>query len=222
MKNHIKFWLILSCFAGASAAYGQLITAFQNDAGTVGAQSGDGPWALGNDFTVNSPIIITELGAFDSGSDGIFSSPVSVAIYNADTQQLVSPVVSFSTASPGTAAGGSRFKYLGVAITLPAGFHGSVVGANYGGPGGEPDGNVVSQASQWSFNDGGGQLTLGSDGRFSLSPTMAYPSSEYANGGSPAFAAGTFVYTTVPEPTEYAAVAGLALISFSAWRRIRR
>ena len=37
---------------------------------------------LGMRFTVNSPIIVSQLGAFDSGQDG-FNSTISVAIVNA-------------------------------------------------------------------------------------------------------------------------------------------
>jgi hypothetical protein len=45
------------------------------------------------------------------------------------------------------------------------------------------------------------------------------PSSEgwvYRNNG------GTFTYTAVPEPSTYAAMAGLGMVGFGVWRRTRR
>jgi hypothetical protein len=222
MKKPLTHLVVLTMLAGSPSALGAVVVAFDYNVGVVGQQN-NGPWALGNDFTVNTPITVTALGAFDSGSDGIFTSPVDVALYDADSGALVSQVVNFSTASPGVAIGGSRFKDLVVSLNLPAGFHGSIVGSNYGGAGGtEVNGNAFLQTPNWSLNTGGGAISLTTSGRYVSSTTSVFPTTLFLNGGNPLFAAGTFAFVPIPEPGEYAAWTGLALVSFGVWRRSRR
>ena len=83
------------------------------------------PNPLGMDFDVNSPILITALGVFDSGQDGLaFATPV--YIYDRNTQlSVVSLTIPAGTGT--TLIGGSRFVNLVTPFTLNAGFHGSIV-----------------------------------------------------------------------------------------------
>jgi uncharacterized repeat protein (TIGR01451 family) len=84
---------------------------------------------LGSDFNVNSPIVVTQLGAFDANGNG-FAAVVFVQIYNRDTK---APQLFFNQALIGTLdplTGGDRFAALGANsfVLLPG--HYSVV-ANY-------------------------------------------------------------------------------------------
>lgn len=58
------------------------------------------PVNLGLDFSVNSPIVVTSLGAFDANADGIVG-PISVAIFNRTTGLQVGPSVTISAGNPG-------------------------------------------------------------------------------------------------------------------------
>ena len=53
---------------------------------------------LGIDFDVNSPILVTSLGVFDSLADGI-TGPIQVGIFNRDTTALVGTTCTFTTAT---------------------------------------------------------------------------------------------------------------------------
>ena len=83
---------------GVSAATGATLqsasqlttTAFIVPAGTLGTQNYNG--SLGLDFNVNTPIIITQLGAFDDGSNGL-SAPITVRLYNRDTQFVLATLI---------------------------------------------------------------------------------------------------------------------------------
>jgi hypothetical protein len=59
--------------------------------GTVGNQEFGG--SLGMDFEVNSDIVVTDLGAFDSGSDGLFL-PIMVEIWIRDGDSGIEVIAS--------------------------------------------------------------------------------------------------------------------------------
>ncbi|MCX6020817.1 MAG: LamG domain-containing protein, partial [Chloroflexi bacterium] len=101
--------------AGAAVPPG---VAYVVPADTVGNQEFSG--ALGMDFDVNTPLVITDLGVFDSGSDGL-ARPITARLYNRDTQTQVAGLT-FAARQTGTLRGGSRFLPLPTAVTLPAGF----------------------------------------------------------------------------------------------------
>jgi hypothetical protein len=62
---------------------------------------------LGLDFDVISPIVVTQLGAFDNSGNG-FVGAVSVQVFNRDTAASVGPSATF-TNLVGTLINGSRF-----------------------------------------------------------------------------------------------------------------
>ena len=98
------FGLFLMVFAlNPSSVYSQCTpTQAYESTQTVGNQSWTGQ--LGLTFTVGaSPITITSLGAFDSGSDG-FVNPVTVGIVDAAGTTVINPVI-FDSATPGTLNG---------------------------------------------------------------------------------------------------------------------
>jgi hypothetical protein len=90
-----------------------VFTAYINPAGSfspyTGAPFGTVPWGM--DFDVNAaPVSVTALGAYDYLQDGNFLHDVVVGVYNRDTQTLVGTTLTFSSTSPGTLEGGSRFS----------------------------------------------------------------------------------------------------------------
>ena len=64
-----------------SGARGQSTIAYNYPAGILGNQP-NGPWALGNEFSVTTPIQVTALGAFDPSDAAFGNGGVEVAIYS--------------------------------------------------------------------------------------------------------------------------------------------
>src|SRR5262249_31768438 len=80
-------------------------------AGTVGARGVIN--GLGMDFDVVTPILVTALGVFDSGGNGIASdSTMTAQLYarNGNFSGTLLASTNFSTADPGTLVNGSRLK----------------------------------------------------------------------------------------------------------------
>jgi hypothetical protein len=160
--------------------------AYAVPAGTVGQQAFGGP--LGMDFNVAQSIAITELGVFDSGSDGL-AVPLTARLYNRDTQTQVASL-SFGAGQTGTLIGGSRFLPLATPVLLPAGFHGTIVAEGYGV--GEENGNAVAQPITWATNSDGGLISFVGTGRWGTTPG-AFPTNP-DSGPANRYAAGTFEF----------------------------
>jgi hypothetical protein len=165
--------------------------AYAVPSGTVGSQNFGGP--LGMDFDVNQPIAVTELGVFDSGSDGL-SVQLGAALYNRDTQALMAQLT-FAAGTTGTLIGGSRFLPLSTPLFLPAGFHGTIVAQGYAAT--EPDGNATSQTLTWTMNDGGGLISFVGLGRYGNASDV-FPTFPAFLDTGPAdrYAAGTFEFVS--------------------------
>lgn len=175
------------------------ITAYIVPFGTVGNQilPVSQTQSLGNDFDVQSPIVIKSLGVFDSGGNGLVGTLVA-RIYNRDTKESVASLV-FTSADPGVLIGGSHFKDLPTPLILPAGFHGVCSVAYLGTTALEPDGNLRVGPGDWTTNDGGGLISFVGMGRHSYMGT----GDTYPNIVDPApapnnFAAGTFTFAAAP------------------------
>jgi hypothetical protein len=200
----------------AAPAHGQVFVAFQNPADLVGQQNW--PGALGMQFTVNSPIIVTALGVFDSGADGI-AGTLNTDLWSVNDQ--VNPLASmtFTSAVPGTldslfADGADRF------ISLPAPLYltpGDYVIAADGFDNDDTEANAVVQTQTWTTDDGGGLITFDDNSPYDNDPGV-FPTIPYANTNG--FATGTFMYTSaVPEPGAYALMFGVAGLGLAGWRR---
>ncbi len=97
--------------------------------------------SFGMDFEVRAPVLLTDLGAFDSISDGLFQSPT-VELWSRDNagtpddlsddagNEIIATAL-FSNEAPGTLEGGVRFKALSEPITLPVGDY-TIVGYGWG------------------------------------------------------------------------------------------
>src|ERR1035438_4853570 len=103
MKKHLigGYLAMAAALIVASNARGNSIV-FVNQPGN-GSQQG---FVLGMDFVVNTPVTVTELGAFDSGGDG-FANTIHVGIYNVNTAALLGSADLIGTV--GTLIAGSRF-----------------------------------------------------------------------------------------------------------------
>jgi hypothetical protein len=171
-------------------------TAYMVPAGTVGTQTLPNPYAIGMDFDVLAPILVTRLGCFDSGSDGLSaSSTLTTQIYSRNGP---SPVVvvstNFSSADPGTLVDGSRFKTLAVAVLLTNGSY-SCVG--YGYDGNNRNGNIgTGNAKVWTTEDGGA-LAFTGGGRYGAMGPGGFPAT-LDGGPADRYAAGTFGFTLLP------------------------
>ena len=166
--------------------------AYQVPADTFGNQVFGG--ALGMEFDVDRPVWITRLGVFDAASDGL-QLPIAARLYNRDTAQVVASLT-FDPDLPetperedGDLTGGSRFKFLGAPLALPAGFRGMIVTSGYGAA--EPNGNVGSTNLGLS-TFGGACLHFVGTSRYGLDPSgMA---TEPDGGPANRYAAGTFAF----------------------------
>src|ERR1017187_6727420 len=101
----IGLGLAISALAACQAS---AIVAYDNTS-VVANQATGGPYALGNDFVVNSAISVYAIGAFDNG--GVMGASVPVAIYNV-TSGLIVFGTSVTLAAGGTGdftANGSAF-----------------------------------------------------------------------------------------------------------------
>ncbi|HUF63153.1 MAG TPA: hypothetical protein VMN36_13835 [Verrucomicrobiales bacterium] len=190
--------------------------AYRIPSGTPGNQDFNG--TLGMDFVVNSPIEITELGAFDDNSDGL-NAAIRVEIWTRDdggtpadpTDDIgleILATLTFTTEDPGFPDGGSRFKELDPPLALNPGSY-TIVAQGYGP--GERNGN--GGVFQGPFGDVSSDPALEFTGlsRFGAAPE-GYP--QTVDGG-PAnrYGAGSFTFVPLkqdadddgfPDPVELA------------------
>jgi hypothetical protein len=158
-------------------------------------------FALGMDFTVNAAVTVTQLGAFDSGQNGIVNT-ITVGIFNVATGLQVGPSAIVTTG--GTLIGGSRFVDV-PDFLLPVGLY-SIVAAGFTG-GNTFSGNTGFTATTF-FDSFGGLLTLVPKGGRWTDPgdnTYALPTAhtgvtDFYGQPDPVFEAGTFMVAAVSVP----------------------
>ena len=187
MKLNLAFFSCAAILLSASSQLSAAI-ALTVPAGATFNQHHNG--LLGMDFDVTGPdgIIVTRLGAFDSGQDGILGT-INVGIVDRATGLVVGETLSFS-GDAGDVVDGSRFLTLATPITLANGFQGSITAQGYGQEG---NGNAGNAAGFSTIDDGDGLITFvggarwGGDDPLTLAPN--------ADGG-PAnrYFAGTFEF----------------------------
>jgi len=189
MGRVLAFAGILALVAGGRAG---ATIAYQVPAGTVGTQNYSGP--LGLDFNVVKPILITQLGVFDSGQDGL-SQNLKAYIYNRNATAAPLVSLTFPAGTPGTVVDGSRFLSLATPLQLNPGFQGAIVAENFNAV----DMNGNSGTPTWTTNSGGGALSFVGGSRYGATQGQYPPTGD----GGPAnrYAAGTFDFTQVaPQP----------------------
>ncbi len=182
-------------------------------------------YALGMDFIVNSPVTVTQLGAFDSTNNGAgFNGPITVGIFSVSNASpggsgtLVGTSVILN-GTAGTPVGGSRFVSV-TPFTLTPGLY-SIVAAGFG-LGTDFNGNSQTPGENDIFNADGGNLTLVSKGgRWNDNSAFAFPNQHtFANSpygqSDPVFQAGTFA---VPDGGMTVALLGIGLCGLGLIRR---
>ncbi|MCI0458154.1 MAG: PKD domain-containing protein, partial [Gemmataceae bacterium] len=164
--------------------------AYQVAGGTLGVQDFSGP--LGMDFNTTQDVLVTRLGVFDSGADGL-ARALTARLYNRDTGTQLADLA-FATGDTGSLGDGSRFLPLATPLVLPAGFHGTMVAEGYGP--GELNGNGGLQPITWT-TDAGTSLAFVGGGRFG--PTAGVFPSSVDGGPANRYAAGTFEFMPLTE-----------------------
>jgi hypothetical protein len=173
------------------------------DPADIGNQLWNG--SLGENFTVNSTIIVSALAVYDSGQDGI-TGLLTAAIFASDSTQET-PTLTF-TGTTGSLVGGDLFLTLATPVTLLPGTY-SLTTAGWGPNAPNPNGNGSCTSGDCglpptpytppTLNTDGGAITftgigyLAGGGLQYLAPVSPFPADE--------FNAGSFQFdTATPEP----------------------
>ncbi len=152
---------------------------------------GDFSDRLGSNFTVNSPIVVSHLGVFDDGQDGI-SSAIDVGIVRVSDGATVTGPISISGNSDPLEA---KFRFRSITpVTLAAGDYIIVaVGFNQANKNGN---NTIGGYTPTVTNDGGGLIT--STGSSFGGGGFGVPTSTIADKNI--FHAGSFKYSSPGSP----------------------
>lgn len=199
----------------AIAARAQSTTAFSYTVPTIGNQTFAG--SLGLDFDVVSPIRITHLLAFDDDADGWSpGTNISVAIYDRDTASLVTSYLGFSATNSGDLVAGSfRSLLLPTPVDLTGGSY-SIVAQGF-----NEDDQLFNagglNTGMPAMDDGGGLIGFTGTGRYSL--TLNSLPNQIDIGPENRYAAGSFVFEAIPEPSTVL-LAACAAVSLLIRRRI--
>lgn len=208
---------ILALILSLSSLQAQNYIAYNVPYGTTGNQAVLG-LGVGNDFKVDSPILISQLGVFVSGTNGILpGTELTVQLYERSDRHdgILLETLTFDAASSGTQIGGSFFKPLAYPVTLLPGIY---TIAAYGFNTNNPDGNAGRQPYNrthpvWTVNDGGGLIEFVGVGRYG--PGVGSYPGHLDKGPANRYAAGTFIFSPAtlanpPYAADYAALtAGL-------------
>jgi hypothetical protein len=187
-----------------------------------GPQAGNQPYtqAMGSDFTVNTPITVTSLLAFDHNADGFTAgTSIEVGIFTQAGVQVGASQV--FTGSAGVVKGGS-YRSLPVSINLPAGNY-SIVGQGFNSN--DPNYNIgFTPFVQNILNTGGGQLTFGTFRYEQSFAGFGFPTTVGPNDTTPdelnRFGVASFEFTAVPEPAGVGTLlVGLGMFGFASRRR---
>jgi hypothetical protein len=150
------------------------------------------------DFDVNFGVQITSLGVFDSSGDGLIGT-LQARLYDRDTELSVADLV-FTAGSPGILLDGSRFLNLATPLILSPGFHGVISVAYLGDPV-EMNANSAGGTPIYTTDNGGGLISFIGVARHSDPGTGDLFPNVLDGGPENRYAAGTFIYSAVPEPT---------------------
>jgi hypothetical protein len=158
------FGLVLGSTLIGGAVSAQTFTAY--DLATPAAGNDQYGATLGLQFTVNSPINVTSLGAFDAvnpltGAAHPLNGTIITTIYDSLTQAPVADLTAtFSATSPGTLVGGYLYKPVGGAAGIPL-LPGNYVVAFTTVENTDPYGNSnFANFTPPTYNEGGNVITI--------------------------------------------------------------
>lgn len=169
-------------------------TAYTVQDGTVGTQNFGG--SLGMDFRTYRPTLITHLGVFDSGQDGL-NVPITARLYERGPGNTGTELAQITASgTDGQLIGGTRYVALPTPLLLPRGFDGTIVAEGYGAA--ELNGNIGgAPPTSWATYSGEGVVAFVGSGRWGtagLFPTNA------DTGPVDRYAAGSFMFQPVGDP----------------------
>ena len=101
----VAYCLVVSLPGNVSVEAQDSFIAYEVPSATVGNQDFGG--ALGHDFNVNAEILITRLGVFDSGSDGL-SATITARVFDRDAETELASL-EFTPEDPGDLVGASCY-----------------------------------------------------------------------------------------------------------------
>jgi len=177
--------------------------AYKIEQGTIGNQNYTG--ALGLDFIVEETIRVLELGAFDSGADGL-KRPITVSMWSRDDMETPDEVnddlglevlaqIEFGPGNEGDLRDAHRTIALEDELVLEPGAY-TIVASGYGA--GEPNGNVGTPGMSLTEDP---IITFVGGGRYGNDAT-AYPG--VPDGGPEnRYAAGTFAFEILSSPLRF-------------------
>jgi hypothetical protein len=186
--------------AAAAVLLSTTITNAETIAYDVPVQPGNQNWQgnLGLDFNVNAghPIIVSNLGVFDSNGDG-FTGTVNVAIFDRNTTAQVGPTATFA-GTTGTLLNGNRFLAV-TPFVLPPGNY-SVVTVGFSNT--DPSGNTTLPLSSLipSTESTGGLISFVGTGRYDANTSLDFPTIVPVATPSNVFLAGTFQFSAAAVP----------------------
>jgi hypothetical protein len=164
--------------------------------GTIGSQAFANGYGM--DFDVRTNIVISTLGIFDSGADGLTNVTLTTQIYRrSGNSGTVLATMAFTQADSGTLINGSRFKPLPTPLILDPGTY-SVV--SYGYNAANPGANIgTGNAKTWVTDDGGELINFVGTSRHGIAGGAPgiFPATP---DGGPAdrYGAGTFEFRLLP------------------------
>ena len=160
------------------------------------------PWTgnLGMDFhVVDTPIVITSLGAFNGNSLGVFSQDVKVGIFDL-SGALQGSVTFVANQTYGFVVGTTDVFQDVTPILLGPGDY-SVVAIGYNDT--DKNGNTNGGANYSGTDDGGGAITFIGTSRYDSGTSLQLPQTIDGNPSN-RYDAGTFSFTATPEPGTFA------------------
>lgn len=173
---------------------------------------------LGMEFTVNSPIIVFDMGVFNNNGGATLAAPLSVEIFNVGTGNAVAgTLVNFVTGTPYLQIDSTDLFAPIAPVTLNPGITYEVVAVGFTSA--QLNGNQGFAGSFGAQEGGAPYINYVGTAYYDDNGTLDLPGT--ADGG-PAnrYDAGTFNFTATPEPGFYGVLAlGLAGLITAVRRR---